>query len=421
MLVASAVAGQILAYMLTILLARKLTVEDFEAYVVAAAAFVMLATFAPRGAEKHLLLRLPAMIDRGEFEEGRRLLGFGVRRTVTTAIAAATIVGGATMLLRDPEDETRAAIIVSCLSLPAGALVHLGVEALTASGRPLKALLLFRMLVPSIALMIVLCLLWQGTPVRGAAAVGAWGVAWLVALLFFVAEMHRAGLSPIVRAGRGDDLRIWKAEARPFFVYRVSLALLAQAGIVALDLLNVAPAAVGAYAAAMGTVSIAAVLATSTNRAYSRELALLLDRRDFTAMLALRRARLRWVAPSILLFLAAAIVFPAEILELFRPEFAREGVTALRLLAAATGFMVIFSLAPTYLKYRGRNRLIYAIVAIAAFMQVTLLVILIPAFGVSGAAGAYAVSMCGMYLAFAIVGHKEVARLRGLARSPSLG
>ena len=56
------------------------------------------------------------------------------------------------------------------------------------------------------------------------------------------------------------------------------------------------------------------------------------------------------------------------VLALFRPEFAQEGGAALRILAMTTAFTVLFSLAPTYLKYQKRDRITYAVVAGAAAM-----------------------------------------------------
>ncbi len=62
-----------------------------------------------------------------------------------------------------------------------------------------------------------------------------------------------------------------------------------------------------------------------------------------------------------------------ELLALFRPEFVDEGTTALRLLATATAFSVLFALAPTYLKYQRRNVATFFAVAGATTVQIVLL------------------------------------------------
>jgi O-antigen/teichoic acid export membrane protein len=198
--------------------------------------------------------------------------------------------------------------------------------------------------------------------------------------------------------------------ARPFFVYRLSLALLGHTGVLALDALQPSAAAVGAYAVAMGTVSLTALLATATNRTYARRLSILLERRDFASLQALRRERLRWLLPAVAVFVVLSFAFTREVLVLFRPEFAEVGVLPLRVLAVSTAFTVLLSLAPTYLKFRQRNRSTYAAVGSATATQGVLLLWLVPAHGATGPALAYAISMCAMYGAFAWMTHRELVQ-----------
>jgi O-antigen/teichoic acid export membrane protein len=210
----------------------------------------------------------------------------------------------------------------------------------------------------------------------------------------------------------------WETEARPFWIYRISLTLLGQAGVIALDWLQAEPVVVGAYAAAMGTAAIAQVLATATNRVYASRLSILLEHREFEALFALRRKRLQWLVLPLMIYLLGTLVFTRELLGLFRPEFVDQGVGALRLLAATTAFTVLLSLAPTYLKFRRRNRATYTTVAIAAAFQIGLLLLLVPPLGATGAACAYAVSTCGMYGAFALMAHGDLQKLRVESKPP---
>jgi O-antigen/teichoic acid export membrane protein len=154
------------------------------------------------------------------------------------------------------------------------------------------------------------------------------------------------------------------------------------------------------------------VLVTSTNRYYSRELAILLEQRDFAGVLNLRNDRLRWLLPIIVLFLALVFGFGREIMSIFRPEFVDEGVNALQLLAVATAVSMLFSLAPTYLKYVGHNRSTLVSVACVAVLQIFLLVLLVPRYAATGAALAYALSICGLYLIYARMAHSELVLLR---------
>jgi len=407
-----AITGQCVAYVLSIVLARRLGVEGFEAYVVASAAFTLMIMFTPRGIDKYALRLLPALLERGDWARARGFLRFGLREILWTSVVVATAVGLWVLYFSEVPRATKIAIVVSCLSLPAGALVHYGVEALSANGRFILATAIFRVAVPTTTLILVGLLLFLLHQPSGAMAVACWGVAWTLALAAMVVALRRTTPPEVRHADPIEEPRTWRKAARPFWIYRFSLALVSQAAVIALDSLQPSAAAVGAYAAAIATANLPLVLVTSTNRYYARHLSILLERRDYAGVLELRRERLRWLLPVVMLFLVLVFGFGREILGIFRPEFVDEGVTALQLLAVTTAASMLFALAPTYLKYVGHNRFTLGIVVGTAAIQVFLLALLVPRFAASGAALAYAVSTCGMYLVFARMAHSELVLLR---------
>ncbi len=407
-----AVSGQSVIYFLTVVLARRLGVDGFEAYAVGSAAFTLMVVYAPRGLEKYALRSLPALLERGDWGRVAGYLRFGLRRTLGTSLIVGSVVYLWVHFFSNYPPATKLAIGVSCLSLPAGALVHYYVEVLSANGRDILATAIFRVAVPIMTFALVGLLLFLPIDVNGAMAVGSWGVAWTLALTVMAIQVRRATPPQVWTAEHTEEKTTWSREARPFLVYRVSLALLAQVGVIALDRLQPSAAAVGSYVAAMSTVTMALVLTTSTNRFYSRQLSILLEQQDYASVLKLRRERLRWVLPAMAIFLATIFFFGHEILGFFRPEFVKEGLTALYLLAVATAISVLFSLAPTYLKYSGRNRTMRRIVIGAALIQVILLVLLVPRFAATGAAVAYTISMCGIYLVSAGMAHRELVMLK---------
>lgn len=407
-LVLLAVAGQAIAYGLQIFVARRLTISGFEAYVVASAIFIVLAAVAPLGVEKYTLRKLPALIEAADWSRASGLIRFGLRRTAVSALVAGSLVAG--WAAWRGGGETQRAILVTCLSLPAGALVHYGLDLLTAAGRPFRALAIFRIFVPGMALALLVCASALGAAMTGPLAVAGWGAAWLVALALMTVGLRETIDARVVAAAPQSDAREWRPAARPFMVYRAALVLLGQAGVLALELLGPGASDVGAYAAAMATVSMAAVLATATNRAYGRDLSILLAQGDLAGVRTLKRERLIWLAPGIGVFLFVALVFPQALLGLFRPEFGIEGALPLRLLAVTTAVTVAGALSPTWLKFRDRRRLLYAITAAAAAAQVIMLAVLVPLYGATGAALAYAVSMTGLYAACTVAAQRDISR-----------
>jgi O-antigen/teichoic acid export membrane protein len=407
-----AVAGQSVAYFLTIVLARQLSVDGFEAYAVASAAFTLMVMYTPRGLEKYALRILPALFQREDWGQARGYLRFGLRRTFATSIVLGLVTFLWVKYFSDYPATTKLAIAVSCLSLPAGALVHYYVEVLSANGKDILATAIFRVAVPITVLFLVGVLLYLPIELSGPMAVGSWGMAWLLMLIVIVFMVRRTTKPEVWSAEPAEDKSTWSSAARPFLIYRISLALLAQVGVIALDRLHPSATAVGAYVAAIGTANMALVMATSTNRYYARRLSILLEQKDYAGVLVVRRERLRWLLPAMAVFLATVFYFGSEILGFFRPEFVDEGLTALKIFAVSTAISVLFSLAPTYLKYMGHNRTTRNMVVGAAIVQIILLIVLVPPFAATGAAIAYAVSMSGMYLVSSLIARKELARLK---------
>lgn len=417
-LVLLAILGQALIYLSSVVLARQLDLEGFDAYVVTSAVFLLLVTMPPLGSEKYALRALPVYVERGDWPHAHGYMRFGVRRVLcVSALLVLAVIGWAAWPGSERSDTTRLSIAVAALALPVAALVHFGLEVLTACGCKIAASAIFRIAVPGTALACIGVL--HALPVTPSAplALACWGPAWVLGLVLMLRTARRR-LPPQAHGIATDDLLPhWRAESRPFFVFRLSLGLLGQSALIAMAALQAPAAAVGAYAAAVGTAGLAAVLATSTNRAYAQRLSILLELRDHAGMLQLRRERLRWMLPALIAFVAACFVFGDALLALFRPEFAEQGRTPLRILAVGTAVSVLLSLAPTYLKYQRRRHLTYATVAGAALAQVGLLLWLVPTLGATGAALANAGSIGGMYVVFAWLARRELTRADAAQRN----
>ncbi|MGY1520278.1 lipopolysaccharide biosynthesis protein [Luteimonas sp. A482] len=411
-LVLLALSGQLLSYGLGILVARALGVDGFEAYVVASAVFILMVSFVPQGFDKYALALLPPLFKRGEWARLHGYWRFSSRRILIACLPVATVVAAITWSADGLSLQARIAITVSCLALPAGALVHLALEVLAAAGRAVAATVVFRVVVPGVALLLVCILLSFAPAMQAWWAVAAWGVSWCFALALMGGQLRRV-FSASTRAVRPvEDAAAWASGARPFWIYRVSLAVLAQAGIVAMEAFQPSASAVGAFAAALGTAAMAQILATATNRVYGSKLSLLLDQGNIDGIQRLRMARLRWLAAPLLGYLLLVFAFAPMLLGLFHAEFVDEGTTALRILALSTALSTVLAMGPTYLKHRGENRPIMWIVAMAAILQFVLLVLLVPRYGTTGAALSYALANGFMYGWLARLAHLGLRNLR---------
>ncbi len=413
-----ALCGQALTTVLTVVLASHLALVEFEAYAIAASVFLLMLVVAPLGADKVALRVLPPLLARGDWRRVSGFLRFALRRLAFGSLAAIALGLAWALGASQTEPAMRMAILVSLLALPFGAVAHLALEVLTAGGRAREATTIVRIVVPLCVLAIVASQVALGSPMSGATAIAAWAAAWIAAsamMLFLV----RRDFRPALAARPEAEPAAWRAAARPLWLYRIAVGVQAQAGILALGWLGGTPASVGAYAAATAVVGPMLVLASSTNRAYSREIAILIERRDAAGLTELARRRRRWLLPALVLALALAFAFAAPLLALFRPEFVAHGIWPIRILSVAAVVSASFGLAPTVLKYRDRNAAIFRIVATSTGLQVVLLVALVPALGATGAALGYAASVALMYARLAGAARAEIERIRGEFRGPA--
>lgn len=407
--------GHAITYLLSILFARTLGVEGFEAYVVAAAAFVLMVNVAPLGLDKYAIRLLPALFERGDWARAAGFQRFAARRILraSTLLLAAAIVW---IVFQGAAGSAMGrALFASALSLPAAALVLFLAGVLAASGGEARANLAVRVAVPAGTLVFVGIVLATPTRFTGALAISCWGASWIVSYAWLSIEAARQQPPEALAARPIEDPR-WAAEARTFWAYGVTMALMSQAGVVALELLQASSAAVGAYAAAASTTGAFAAAVAATNGLYARRISVLIERRDVAGLGRLGRERLRWLVPLLSVFVIVAFVGSEEILALFRTEFVPEGVAPIRILAIGLSLTLVFALSPIYLKYRQRNRALFVVVAVSTALQIAMLLALVPRLGATGAALAYALSTCVSYAVLTILRNRE---LRILGREPA--
>jgi len=115
-----AAAGQAVSYALAVLLARRLGIDGFEAYVVASAVLIVMVALAPCGLDKYAVRAIPALLTRRDWNRVRGYIRFGIRRTLLVSLAMALASMAALHWWRAaPVDEIQVAILVAVIALPA--------------------------------------------------------------------------------------------------------------------------------------------------------------------------------------------------------------------------------------------------------------------------------------------------------------
>jgi O-antigen/teichoic acid export membrane protein len=411
---AIALCGHVLSLTISVLVARRLGIEQFEAYAVSASACLLMVSVAPLGLDKYSVQVLPVLLERRDLGRAHGFLRFGVMTILASAVAIAVCVGAAVSFVDRFDSLLTAALIASCLALPAGALAHFGIEVTTALGGERRATAVLRLLVPILALgsFGLTILVWGN--VGGAAAIASWGFAWACGVAILAVGIRKSTPAGLWTSVPLTEPLTWVSESFSFLAYRGALALLSQSSILLLSI--VAPTAVGAYAVAVAATAPVVALFTATNRAYGRRLSITLERRDYNAIFEVRKARLRWLLPAIAAMLLISLVFPDQLVGIFGLQHSDEAVASLRILALASSFTMTFSLAPTYIKFNRDRRLLLVAVTVAVAVQSLLLIVLAPPLGATGAALAHSLVIAAMYGAFALVAWRDLLKRRVKAR-----
>jgi O-antigen/teichoic acid export membrane protein len=177
--------------------------------------------------------------------------------------------------------------------------------------------------------------------------------------------------------------------ALPMAAGGLVLTMLAQTGVIILELNHPDEAVVSAYAVAFQTGTFVVILATATNRLYAPRISALLDRGDFQALRAMARYRLLVIAPLTLCYLFVILAFGPTILSLFGEKYSTE-FPALCFIAIGASVSTIFSLSPTYMHFTNRDRIVLAALVASVVLNLALCVPLSDRYGALGAAIAYA-------------------------------
>lgn len=399
-----ALVNYLLFYGIGVWLARVLGVSGFKAYSVTVATVTLLASFVTLGLEKYAQRVVPALSEAGDWARARGFMLFGRNIVVSLALVVVAIylvdfIRGWIVTQAVPPQTT----LLGLLFLPAIVLTLFMLEVLASTGEVVRGTLVYRVLLP-VCIVLSLGLVWL-SPFDLSAnwAVLSWGAAWLVSLLI----LRRLGLQALgqelLSAAPAVERRSWLLGSVPFLIHSVMMTQFASLGIVGLELLGSGEQEVAVLAAAMQSGGFIILLATATNRLYGPLTSRLIERRDLSGLLSTIRERHAWIVPLTLVYLGVMVVFGRRVLRLFGAEF-EAGYPALCFIAAGASISVWFAMAPSYLKFVGRNGQVLGITAAAGLLNLALLIILGPRWGATGAAAAYAVSLAVMAITFFVLG-----------------
>ncbi|MBN1928353.1 MAG: polysaccharide biosynthesis C-terminal domain-containing protein [Chlorobiaceae bacterium] len=375
------VFGQLFRFAYNLAAARLLGAEALGTYALVVAVMQVGETVAVGGLDAGLL----RFVSQRDGEERRQIIASAIKRTLLAALLSGLLIAlfsAQLASLLHGGGLLRMTLLSVAVALPLSVMTLMAGFAFQAHQRLMPKVVASQIIVPGTFLLSMLATryLWG----REAALTVPFAVAPLMALLWILPGFRRMtgiGLNDLLRAGSNRELNRF---ALPLLAVSLFSILSHWIDVVMLGLLTDV-GTVGLYQPAARTAG----LLRSTLLAFAGIAAPMIagyhGRREFDGIRATYGMVNRWIVTIVMVPFLLLALFPGEALSVFGKSFGA-GSTALVLLAVSSLLLAWFGLGNTVLAMCGGERLSMMNQAVALVLQALLHWLLIPRFGLNGAA-----------------------------------
>ena len=376
-------AGRALGFVLTLVLTRWLGASDFGSFILALTIFQCAGLLADLGL-RYGALRFVAMAEgREDHREVRRIVATVIRYSLVASLGGMVVLGAASPLLADwfRQPVYRWLIPVIALALPFSTVGAVVKSILQALRRLTAVALLQHVLDPLVRIGVFVALAGLG-----------WGIAAAVAshlaavVVVFGAAL--AWLLPHVPPGWGGRARVREKEILAFSV-PLSLAHAAALAMQWADSLFLGyfttSRDVGIYGAASRMAALGGMTLFAASMSFGPYANELYGRDDLAGLRRLYQQVTRWLIMVTLPILVLIVTYAPWLLHLFGAEFLAGGPVLL-ILACATFVTVATGPAGDVALIAGRSNTLLLAGALLTVFDIGMLWLLVPRWGVVGAA-----------------------------------
>ncbi|MEH0931187.1 oligosaccharide flippase family protein [Micromonospora sp. CPCC 205558] len=394
----SAVLSQVALFLVMLLLARALGVRELGRYAQVYAVLSLLGLLSLSGFRAGLTRFVAVHLadDEPAALRGAIRLGVGISAVASTVIALGLAVGAPWLAdaLHDPQLTTGLRLVALCL--PAATVCEAALAA-TRGWRTQRAYALIGQVYEPAARLVL-------TALALALGAGLTGAFWALV----VASWSAAGLALVALARMLRRVPAARPAYRPGELFRFStvswVSSLSSTGLIWVDALllgffDYGPDAIGVYHVATRLVTIAVFVLAPVNASFGPHLAHLYHQGRLDEVRRIYRVATGWVLRLSLPAFVALLVFPEQLLRLVGGPGLAGGAAVTVVLAL--GQLVNAATGPcgTLLNMSGRVSVNMMDNLAALLLNVLLNLWLIPAYGILGAAVAWAVSLAAVNIA----------------------
>ncbi len=373
------------------------------------------------GGEEATMRFVPWYVKSGAYDKVAGLIRFFLGGTAVLCVLSIVFLWA--LIFEDDgvrPDPVRFGTVVQLLGLvalcvPIYACMDLGQKILRSFGMLAKSYLPNRLVAPVVTLAVVaiaVALHWSLTVWLIPVAIGVGSIAALV--LQFVL-FHRAHFARYVQDKAEYEILPWLSFSVPAMITALMWKVIAYGDIMMLELLGPDEASVGQFAAAQSATLLLSAVYLAIVTVVAPIISVAARSASRGGLQDLMSSVVTIVAAFAVPFCVLTIAFRHQVMALFGPGY-EVATSVLVILTIGQGLSVVLSPSKVFLEYVGRAKAAMWSTALAAVANIVLDVILIPFYGIIGAAVATFLVLIGVALGWSVL----LYRAEGLIVRPRL-
>lgn len=389
-----------LMFFANVVLARSLTISDFDDYSVAISIVTMLSTLATLGLEKYALRAIALFKERQDWQKFRGFWLFSIRIISAFSLLLFGLLSiGLEVTLAIHHADYHIAIVIFASFLPIIAITLFLVEFISVQGAQIVGIIIYRLFLPLVYLLLIYGIDLSQLQLTATTAVLAFGLTWTVTLYLIRSVVEKLMPATVKQASALILTKKWLTRSLPLVFNSLMLTVITSSGVVVLELLYPSGLEVGIYAVAAQIGSFISLIGTSTNRYYLPIMVVLIEHHDKHGIK--RLIQKRFLVIGVLIFTLFAIIasFGHNLLNLFGSHYTG-GYLPLVLIGAGASMSALYSDMPYYLQFLGSNKIVLSSTLLAMLMMLILSIILGQNYGAIGVAIAYMMSVFVLFISF---------------------
>lgn len=395
------VLGMAVTYLSLILFAGWMGDEQFGVYSYVYAVIVTLA-IVPLFGFSYASVPLVAEyeVDKA-FENLRGLLLFSTGFVIAVSVAVSLIFVLLVWYDIVGLGDYRAAILVGCVSLPLFSLLSYLSEVSRGLGRAVAAFAPLQVLMPLLVLMFFFLSFYKLGNLDATRAIWLWFLSMLLLVIAQLLYLCRLIQKRFPGRGISYEVRRWMRTAAQFFLVSLSIAVLFQMDILILGLFE-EPRFVGYYSAAAKTALLITIVLQSINALGARQYATLYNEGSIEELQQLLHSLSRWIIWATITIYLFLLLGGHFVLSIFGENFT-QAYTVLITLTLGHAIAAVLGPVTVLLNVTGNQTVTAKVLTMAVVLGVVLNVLLIPFYGMEGAA--IAMALTTIFWAFSLRGY----------------